>query len=326
MSLKRALRRGRDRLLGTEFERALRRAARRGGRRVLLFWNRGLGDIALGLCALFARIREVLPNAEITVITRGDLVQAFALTDADRVLIAPRLARGDASGIKDAPGRLGLDLRDYDIVFERPDPTAWLADRLGSFVPRLRWRGEWDSLAARFPGARGARISIAAHVSSETGRYYGYVKDWPAASWRGLFERFAGEPEVEWLLFGHAHAQRFDLPGIVDLRGETSFLEVLALIRNRARMLIAVDSGILTMAYYLDCAFALHVISLWSDPRQGILKQGVGSPNPLLRHTALVGAGEDVRSLSVDQVEAAVRAALASVANDMAEPAAQERA
>ncbi len=67
----------------------------------------------------------------------------------------------------------------------------------------------------------------------------------------------------------------------------------------------------LTAAYYLAQSFPLDVVSLWSDPRQGILKQGCPSPNPELRHVALVGRGDDVRNLSVGEVEGAVVAALA---------------
>ena len=33
----------------------------------MLFWNRGLGDIALGLYAIVHRIRESIPDAKITV-------------------------------------------------------------------------------------------------------------------------------------------------------------------------------------------------------------------------------------------------------------------
>ena len=52
MSLKRIVGRARDRLIGNAFERALRRARNSGTPRVLLYWNRGLGDIALGLVCL----------------------------------------------------------------------------------------------------------------------------------------------------------------------------------------------------------------------------------------------------------------------------------
>lgn len=58
--------------------------------------------------------------------------------------------------------------------------------------------------------------------------------------------------------------------------------------------------------FYVDEAFPLQVVSLWSDPRQGVLKQAVASPNPLLRHCALVGDDDDVRRLSVDRVAEAV--------------------
>jgi hypothetical protein len=315
MSLKRRLRRVRDRLLGTELDRGLRRIAGVARPRVLLCWNRGLGDIALGLCAVFVRIREASPGVQITVVTRADLEEAFRLTDADVVLASPELRRGDAHGFAHACERLGIDPSQYDLAFGRPDPSAWLAaDRVARFVPRLRWRSDWDALAERFPEVpRQAGIVIAAHASSETARFYGYVKDWPAERWRELIARFADDSRLRWVLFGHAQPERFELPGVVDLRGRTSFLEVLSLIRNRSQVLVAVDSGILSVAYYLDEQFPLEVVSLWSDPRQGVLKHGVDSPNRGLTHVALVGDGEDVRRLGVDAVEAALRAALARV-------------
>ena len=314
MSLKRFLSRLRDRCLGTELDRELRRAVSKGGWRVLVYWNRGLGDIALGLCGLLARLRERLPGCHISVLTRPDLGQAFALTDIDRILVCPTLRRGDAQGFGRACRALELDPGAFDVVFERPDPTRWLADSLGHFVPRLRWRTEWNSLANRFAGISLDRPVIAAHVSSETGQFYGYVKDWPPHSWRELFQRVSERHPVQWVLLGHAKGERFDQPNALDLRGQTSLLDVLAILRNRAQVLIAVDSGILAMVYYLAESFPLEVISLWSDPRQGVLKQRVASPNPGLRHCPLVGEGEDVLRLNVERVEEAVVASLARLA------------
>jgi ADP-heptose:LPS heptosyltransferase len=144
-------------------------------------------------------------------------------------------------------------------------------------------------------------------VSAETARFYGYVKDWPMASWQGLFAGLAGERCV---LFGHSAVPPIEGAGIVDLRGRTTLLEILAIVKNRCRVLVAPDSGVLTMAYYLDCAFPLMVVSLWSDPRQGVLKQGVASPNRELVHVPLVGEGEDVRRIPVDEVLRHVRGAL----------------
>jgi hypothetical protein len=54
----------------------------------------------------------------------------------------------------------------------------------------------------------------------------------------------------------------------------------------------------------------LTLVSLWSDPRQGILRQGSPSPNPQLVHVPIVGRDEDVRNIGVDDVEAALRQAL----------------
>jgi ADP-heptose:LPS heptosyltransferase len=293
-------------LRGNELDRILERATRGGARRFLVFWNRGLGDIALGLYALFARIRAAVPAAEIAVLTRTDLAEAFALFDVQRVIVDPRLERGERDGYANALARLGVKAADFDVVLDRPDPTDWLAAQHGAVVPRLAWKPEYDALASRFPLGEG-RDYVGAHVSAETARFYGYVKDWPAESWQALFAGLAGERSV---LFGHAPEPRFDGAGLVDLRGRTTLLEMLAIVKNRCRVLVAPDSGVLTMAYYLDCEFPLTVVSLWSDPRQGVLKQGVGSPNPLLKHVPLIGEGEDVRRIPVEEVLGRVREAL----------------
>jgi ADP-heptose:LPS heptosyltransferase len=89
---------------------------------------------------------------------------------------------------------------------------------------------------------------------------------------------------------------------IIDLRGKTSLFELLSIIKNRCRYLIAPDSGILSMVYYLDTAFPLQIISLWADPKHGILKQNVASPNPLLIHRPLIGAHRDLSTVSADDV------------------------
>ena len=318
MSLKRTFGRLRDRLVGNEFERAMRRAGNRDDPRVLLYWNRGLGDIALGLCALIERIRDQFPHAHIGVVTRSDLEHAFAMTKVDHVLVWPGLARGDAAGFDRSCAALGIVPRDFDIVLDRPNPTAWLAGSLGQFVPRLRWRAEWNALADNFDGIASDRPVIVAHVSSETGQFYGYVKDWPGDLWRELFSRIGDRQAVQWVLVGHAQPQPFDRPDVLDLRGRTSLPEVLSILRNRTQILVAVDSGILSLVYYLDEQFPLEVVSLWSDPRQGILKQAVASPNALLRHCHLVGDDEDVRRLSVDRVATAVDAALTRLAGSPA--------
>ena len=71
-------------------------------------------------------------------------------------------------------------------------------------------------------------------------------------------------------------------------------------------MLIAPDSGVLTMTYYLDVQTPLDVISLWADPRQGVLKRDVASPNSLLRHRPLRAPDEQIERLQVETVATAV--------------------
>ncbi len=304
-----------DRVRGDAFERALR-AARGEGRREFVFaWNRGLGDIALGLCPLFARIRAGVADSAITVFTRAELVDAFRLTDADRIEVIPGLARGMPVDLAAAAAALGVPIAPAATTFADPDPTRWLDGRREEFPPELRWNPAFDAKADALLPPRDDVLTIGAHVDSETARYYGYVKDWPAVSLARADRALSGEPQRA---LGAVRQRR---PRIlrrferVDLRGRTDFLELLAVIRARCRVLVAPDSGVLTMAYYLAGRAPLDVVSLWSDPRQGVLKQRCPSPNPLLRHVPLVGRGEDVRNIAVDDVAATLDECLAGAAN-----------
>jgi ADP-heptose:LPS heptosyltransferase len=309
-NLKRLSRTLADRLRGSDFDRAVRRAAREGRHEFVFGWNRGLGDVALGLVPLFAQIRERCQGSRITVYTRADLLQVFQLTDVDRVLVVPDVVRGTPIDMDAAAAATGMAVPAGATVFADPDPTRWLDGRRQAYPPVLHWKPAWDALADRFVPAMRERTIVGAHVHSETAQHYGYVKDWPEGSWRDLLARYPEASGVQWLLFGHAPTTSFDQRNVLDLRGMTDFIELLAVIRGRCRVLIAPDSGILTAAYYLDARFPIDVVSLWSDPRQGVLKQGCPSPNPGLRHTPLVGAHEDVSNIAVDTVQRAVAAAL----------------
>jgi ADP-heptose:LPS heptosyltransferase len=310
-SLKFLARRFADRTFGTQFDRALDRARQDSRKRFLFFWNRGLGDIALGLVPLFLRIRDELPGAKIDVVTREELRAPFELAHVDALHVVKDLQREARIDFREAAPELGIELDRYAAVFEYPDPNRWLVGRRREHPPILPWNRRWDTLVSRFPQIATGRLVIGAHVHSETAGYYGYVKDWPVASWAELMRRFGDESRVQWVLFG----QRAEIPlegaNVLDLRGKTGFAELMSLVKNRCRVLIAPDSGILTMAYYLDAPFALEVLSLWADPRQGILLQDCASPNPRLRHVALQSPGEDILRLPVEDVEKALREAIA---------------
>jgi hypothetical protein len=311
VSPRQALRRIADFLAGTALDRAVRRAIAGRRRDFLFFWNRGLGDIALGLVPVFARIRRDVPRARIIVVTRPELAQPFAMTDADSIVTIPGLARGARITRDELRKVPGVDLERGAIVFEDPDVNRWLRGRRSEFPPALRWNPAWDALADRIAPAAAGEIYIGAHVSAETRQFYGYAKDWEPSAWRELMARLDDVPAVRWILFGQSAEPRYVRPNVIDLRGHTGYFEMASIIKNRCRVLVAPDSGVLATAFYLDARFPLDIVSLWSDPRQGILLQGCPSPNTLLRHVPLVGRAEQARNIPVDAVLAEVRAALA---------------
>ena len=112
-----------DRLAGTEFDRALERGQRdpRGG--YLFFWNRGLGDVVLALEPLFAIVREKVPGARITVVTRAELEEAFRMTDADEVRVLPGLARGAQANVAELTAPFGFTADQFCAVFAETNPT-----------------------------------------------------------------------------------------------------------------------------------------------------------------------------------------------------------
>ena len=104
------------------------------------------------------------------------------------------------------------------------------------------------------------------------------------------------------VLFGFAPEPEFDLKSVIDLRGKTQLLSLLSIVKNKLDYLVVPDSGLLSLTYYVDAAFPLKMVSLWSDPRQGVLKQNVDSPNPDLLHIPLIGQDESVANISVEHV------------------------
>jgi hypothetical protein len=207
--------------------------------------------------------------------------------------------------------RAGVALSRSALVFADPDPTQWLDGRRQEVCPSLRWDPGWNARADRLLPLTSGEIAIGAHVNSETAQYYGYAKDWPASAWQDLFARFPATRNVRWVLFGNAPTPPFKQSNLDDLRGRTTLLDLLAVLRTRCRILVAPDSGILTAAFYLAEDFPLDIVSLWSDPRQGVLKQGCPSPNRRLHRAC--GRDEDVRNL-VDDVERVLRRPLPPVA------------
>jgi ADP-heptose:LPS heptosyltransferase len=309
-SVKAVVRTVSDRLFGDPFERTLSRFRGSPDGRVLFFWNRGMGDISLGLVPVFDRLRTARPRARIEVATRADLAVAFQLAGVDAIHVVPGLSRGARMEPAEMASRAGLNLDAFAAVFANPDPTRWLAARAPKTGPRLRWNPEWERFASRLVPEEPGLITIGAHVNSETAHLYGYAKDWPVDHWRSLLALFTEREGVRWLLLGNTPRPVFEGPGILDLRGTTDVIELLATIRYRCRIIVAPDSGILTFVYYLADAFPIDVISIWSDPDQGILKKAAPSPNPQLHHVPIVGQDRDASRIGVAEAAAVLRAAL----------------
>jgi len=268
-------------------DQRLKKAAKQGCRSVLIPWNRGLGDIALGLYAIVKRVQEYLPNAKITFITRPDLKDGFQLLKGVDVIIAPQWSRGK-------PTPLPADLPAFDLVIPNADPSYWVAWQRGKLIPKMEWNKEWDSLCDRFNLPPNC---IAAHVHCETDYYF--ERNWPFHKWQELFAALDG-PIV---LLGLKKDLVFKHPHLIDLRGNTSLFEILSLLKNKCRCLVAPDSGILGMTYFLNTPFSLRIVSLWADPNHGILKQNVPSPNPLLEHIPVISSNrKDAALIPVAQV------------------------
>ncbi len=285
----------------------LKDSKRSGRKRFVIIWNRGLGDIALGLYAFAKKVKENIRGAELVFLTRMDLVEAFSLLDGVDAVSVPWWERGEKLSKTDAEKaiqRLGLDI-EYDIVVEKVDPTKQLSDQVGKLTPRLKWRNSFDALCERFddlmPAHNYGGKVIGVHIESETDGFYGYKKDWDMERWSLLFDRLI-EDGFFIILFGLEEKYYFKHESILDLGGRTSILECLSIIKNRCNILIAPDSGILSLTYYLDVFFPILVVSIWSDPHQGVLKQAVDSPNKGLRHRFLIGENKDVSKITPEDV------------------------
>lgn len=279
------------------FDSLLSRAARNGDHRFLICWNRGLGDIPLGLYALTHRVRTFIPHAQITFVARTDLLDGFKMLAGINAVADPEWKRGTPFNLDKTFVNTGLHRSDFDIILEKPDPTRWLMWQLGKLVPKLNWDTAWDDLCQRF-SLDPHKKYMGVHVQTETS--YAYEKNWPLEFWKECFKKVYAEHGVEVILFGFSPHPSIEGEGIVDLRGQTSLFEMLSIIKNRCNYLLVPDSGVLSIAYYLDTAFPIDIVSLWADPRQGVLKQNVSSPNPLLRHRALIAKDKDLRTVSIE--------------------------
>ena len=282
-------------------DRLLKKAKKQDHCRFLICWNRGLGDIPLGLYAFVHRIRAKVPFATVTFMTRQDLAPAFEMLKHAGVLVVPSWKRGVAFQVDDSLEEVGLTRSNFDVIIEKPDPTKWVSWQLGTLIPRLEWDDEWDELAEKF-GLDANCKYLGAHVDTETGQYYGYEKNWPLEKWKAFFTN----RDQKIVVFGRGEPSSDWPENVIDLRGKTSFMEMQAIIKKYCSHLLVPDSGVLSTTYYLAVNSPLRIVSLWSDPGQGVLRQNVPSPNPSLVHVPLIGEKGKIDKISVEEVEKAL--------------------
>jgi ADP-heptose:LPS heptosyltransferase len=266
---------------------------------ILLAWNRGLGDIALGLYAIIYRIKKRIPDANITFITRENLISGFSLLEDIEVIVANKWKRYHQYDVKETLKSLGVDVNKYDLIIEQPDPTYWVKWQHKTLVPRLKWDNQYDTLSQSF-GLDDKNIYVGIQPSSETN--YGLWRNWPKDRWDNLFCLLSKNKNVKIILLGYEKITSFLHDNVIDLRGKTNLFELLSIIKNKCHALVLPDSGVLSMAYYLDVNYKIKVISLWAEKNHGILKQGVDSPNRLLLHVPLVSNKKDITQILAKDV------------------------
>jgi len=280
-------------------DQILTHAQRKKQTKFLLAWNRGLGDLALGLYAINHRIRDYIPNAEITYLIRENLQDGFELLENVKVLVAPDWKRGEKTSVEKTLGDLKVDPKSFDVIIPDPDPSYWVKWQRGKLIPRLKWQEKWDALHESFQLSDDYTY-IAIQASAETP--YGLWRNWPMERVQQLIKEIEKHPKMKLILLGFSKDPYFESPSVIDLRGKTNLFQLLSIIKNKVSSLIVPDSGILTFTYYLDVPFDIQIISLWADSRHGILKQAVFSPNPNLVHRPVYGEHRNLSSVQVKDV------------------------
>lgn len=281
------------------FDRKLKKLERQGKKKILLVWNRGLGDIPLGIYAMVHRISEIVREAKITILTRESLREGFSLLQGVEVAAVPGWKRKDTVSALEGLAKIGRRQDDFDYIFENPNPTQWVSWQLGKLQPKLAWKEEETHMPSCVSFSSEYHY-IGVQIEVESG--YNFHRNWPKVFWDDLLVRLSFFPNVRILLLGEKKGDPIEHPHCIDLRGKTTLKEVLSLIQKHCAALLLPDSGLLSLCFYLDVSFPIRVVSLWSDPFQGVLKQAVASPNPQLSHFPLIARNKNLATISVSAV------------------------
>ena len=261
----------------------LKKAKKNKFKKFLLAWNRALGDVPLGLFAVVYRIKKYVPDAKITFLIREDLKDAFLLLKGVDFIRVPFWRRYMPFDIYHSLKLLNQDYKKYDVIIDKVDPNYWVKWQIGTLQPKLKWDKSFDSLASNFNVPKN-KIVVALQPTIET--KHSPWRSYPKKSFEKLFSK--ASKDIVFVLLGVDKKNKFDSKNIIDLRGKTSLIEALSIIKNCAQYFISLDSGLLSLFYYLDVDFPIKLISLWGSKDVGIIKQKVASPNKKMIYTPLI--------------------------------------
>jgi len=276
----------------------LKRVMKQGKSNILIEWNRGLGDIPLGLFSVVKRVKQFIPDAKITFVTREDLKEGFSMLGNVNVAVCPFWERNKEHDLVDSLQKIGLKPDDYDLIIEKPDPTYWVKWQLGKITPMLSWNSDNDKLYKKFSIDQSKKIIA---IQPDVGSSYNLWRTLSISKWQQLLSEVEKLENIQVLLIGSKES-KLEFKNALDLRGKTTIFELLSILKNACDRALLLDGGILSLIYYLDVTFSLKIVSLWGDSRQGVIKQGVKSPNKGLIHEPIIGGFKNVNSILVDQI------------------------
>ncbi|HEU64115.1 MAG TPA: hypothetical protein ENH96_01830 [Chlamydiae bacterium] len=262
----------------------LKKAKKENKKTFLLAWNRAFGDISLGLFSVVYRIKEYIPDAKITFLIREDLKDGFELLDGTHFIKVSFWKRYVPFDIHHTLKLLDIDHKKYDVIIDRVDPNYWVKWQISTITPKLKWKKDFDRLADKFDLPKD-KVIIAVQPSIET--KHSSWREYPIKYYKELFSK--AHKDIVFVLLGTEKKEKFDSEiFLIDLRGKTTLLEVLAILKNRCDYFISLDSGILSLFYYLDIDCPIKLLALWGSRDVGVIKQNVKSPNKNLMYVPLV--------------------------------------
>lgn len=273
----------------------LEKAKKENKEKFLLAWNRGLGDISLGLYAVVYRIKEYIPDAKITFIARDDLIEGFELLEGIDFISVPFWRRYMPFDIYHTLNLLKIDPNNYEVIVDNVDFSYWVKWQLSSLIPKMKWDTKYDGFCKKFELPQN-KIFVGVHCIIET--IHSPWRSYPKKNFQELFSK--ASKDIVFILFGNHSVEKFDGENIIDLRGKTKLLEVLSILKNKCSYFIALDSGILSIFYYLDVDFPIKLIALWGAKGFGVMKQNVLSPNKKMNYVSIFS--EKLCNLKADRI------------------------